>query len=102
MNENINEKCSILSGEYHLIGSSAMNYEMSLTFNDELLFITILTAASIFVVVLITFRSLAVPVILVLLVLLVGIPLMIVLICVKSAKKRRAKKAAQAEADNKK
>ena len=42
------------------------------------------------------------PVILVLLVLLVGIPLMIVLICVKSAKKRRAKKAAQAEADNKK
>ena len=66
--ENINEKCSILSGEYHLIGSSAMNYEMSLTFNDELLFITILTAASIFVVVLITFRSLAVPVILVLLV----------------------------------
>ncbi|MBR6273639.1 MAG: MMPL family transporter [Lachnospiraceae bacterium] len=64
----LNEKCEVLSGEYHLIGSSAMNYEMSLTFRKELLTITILTALAIFIVVLISFRSLVVPVILVLLV----------------------------------
>ncbi|MBR6873327.1 MAG: MMPL family transporter [Ruminococcus sp.] len=66
--ELVNEKCKALTGEYHLIGSSAMNYEMSQTFDSELLFITILTAAAIFLVVLITFRSVGVPLILVLLV----------------------------------
>lgn len=64
----LNEKCENLKGEYHLIGSSAMNYEMSLTFRKELLTITLLTAAAIFIVVLITFKSFAIPAILVLLV----------------------------------
>ena len=57
-----------LSGDYYLVGSSAMNYEMSRTFDKELLLITLLSAGAIFLVVLITFRSLAVPLILVLLV----------------------------------
>ncbi|MBQ4486979.1 MAG: MMPL family transporter [Oscillospiraceae bacterium] len=64
----LDRKCSELNGSYHLIGASAMNYEMGQTFEDEYLFITLLTAAAIFVVVLITFRSLTVPLILVLLV----------------------------------
>ncbi len=66
--DSIHAACSNLRGEYHLIGSSAMNDEMSRTFGREYLFITILTAAAIFLVVLLTFRSFAVPVILVLLV----------------------------------
>ena len=64
----VNELCNDLSGKYYLIGSSAMNYEMSLSFGDEQLLITLLTAIAIFIVVLITFRSIAVPIILVLLV----------------------------------
>ena len=46
-----------LQGEYHLIGSSAMNYEMSLTFGDELLLITVLTIVAIFLVVSLSFRN---------------------------------------------
>ena len=57
-----------LSGEYHLIGNSAMNHEMSKTFKHEMLMITLITALAIFVVVMLTFRSLIVPAILVLLV----------------------------------
>ncbi len=57
-----------LSGDYYLVGSSAMNYEMSQTFDKELLLITLLSAGAIFLVVLVTFRSLAVPLLLVLLV----------------------------------
>ncbi len=57
-----------LSGEYHLIGNSAMVNEMESGFSRELLLITLLTAVSIFVVVALTFRSLAVPAILVLIV----------------------------------
>ena len=64
----INELCNNLSGRYYLIGSSAMNYEMSQTFGNEQLLITLLTAIAIFIVVLITFRSIAVPIILVFLV----------------------------------
>lgn len=64
----LNDMCADLRGDYHLIGSSAMNYEMSQTFDRELLTITLLTAIAIFLVVLITFRSAAVPAILVLLV----------------------------------
>ncbi len=64
----VNDMCADLRGEHHLIGSSAMNYEMSQTFDKELLTITLLTAIAIFLVVLITFRSAAVPAILVLLV----------------------------------
>ncbi|MBP0966271.1 MAG: MMPL family transporter, partial [Oscillospiraceae bacterium] len=66
--DQINAACSNLHGDCHLIGSSAMNDEMSRTFGREYLFITLLTAAAIFLVVLLTFRSFAVPVILVLLV----------------------------------
>ena len=54
-----------MKGESYLIGNSVMNQEMKQNFSRELLTITLLTAAAIFVVVLITFRSLAVSVILV-------------------------------------
>lgn len=57
-----------LSGEYHLIGNSAMVNEMESGFSRELLLITLLTAISIFIVVAVTFRSLAVSAILVLIV----------------------------------
>ncbi|MDO4544226.1 MAG: MMPL family transporter [Clostridia bacterium] len=58
----------LLSGEYHLIGSSVMNYEMEGSFENEMLLIMALTAVSIFIVVAFTFKRIAVPVILVLLV----------------------------------
>ncbi len=57
-----------LEGEYYLIGESAMSYEMGKTFNGELLLITILTAAAIYLVVAIAFRSFVIPAILVVLV----------------------------------
>ena len=57
-----------LSGEYHLIGNSIMVEEMESGFGREQLIITLLTAASIFIVVALTFRSLAIPAILVLIV----------------------------------
>lgn len=57
-----------LSGDYYLIGDSAMSYEMAKSFSSELLFITLLTAIAIFIVVLITFRNFFVPLILVMLV----------------------------------
>ena len=60
-----NEK---LDGEYYLVGNAAMNYEMQKTFDNELLFITLLTALAIFIIVAITFKSLSIPLILVLLV----------------------------------
>ena len=55
-------------GRTCLIGNSAMSYEMQHSFNDELWTITLLTAAAIFLIVLVTSRSLAVPAILVLIV----------------------------------
>ncbi|MDY4959850.1 MAG: MMPL family transporter, partial [Lentihominibacter sp.] len=57
-----------LNKDYYLIGSSAMAYEMSCTFKDELNRITLITALLILLVVLITFRRLAAPVILVLII----------------------------------
>ena len=57
-----------LDKDYYLIGSSAMAYEMSCTFKDELNRITLITALLILLVVLITFRRLAAPVILVLII----------------------------------
>ena len=57
-----------LNGEYYLIGNSAMSREMQNTFSGELWTITMLTAAAIFLIVLITSRSFIVPVILVLIV----------------------------------
>lgn len=59
---------SQLTGDYYLIGSSPMTYEMENSFDAEMLLITILTALAIFLVVAITFKSLAVPTILVLIV----------------------------------
>ena len=65
----LREKCeSDLSGEYYLIGTSAMVDEMEQGFDRELLVITLLTALSIFIVVAFTFRSLVIPVLLVLIV----------------------------------
>ena len=55
-------------GEVYLIGNSVMAYEMQKSFDRELLSITLLTALAIFLIVALTFRSLAVPVILVLMV----------------------------------
>ena len=56
------------SGELKLIGMSAMTHEMSGSFGNELLFITLLTAIAIFIIVAISFRSMIIPMILVLLV----------------------------------
>ena len=56
------------SGEYYLIGNSAMNLEMTHTFGGELLFITILTAVVIYLIVALTTRSFIIPLILVLIV----------------------------------
>ena len=57
-----------LSGEYYLIGNSPMACEMVDSFSGELNFLTLLTAAAIFIVVMITFRSLCIPAVLILLI----------------------------------
>ena len=57
-----------LPGEHYLIGNSIMVDEMESGFGREQLVITLLTAISIFIVVALTFRSLAIPAILVLIV----------------------------------
>ncbi|MBQ6961543.1 MAG: MMPL family transporter [Clostridia bacterium] len=57
-----------LTGEYYLIGNSAMSREMQGSFGDELRTITLLTAAAIFLIVLFTARSFIIPALLVLIV----------------------------------
>ncbi|MBR5111258.1 MAG: MMPL family transporter [Clostridia bacterium] len=57
-----------LAGEYYLIGNSPMSFEMQASFNQELRTITMTTAAAIFLIVLISSRSLIVPALLVLIV----------------------------------
>ena len=57
-----------LTGDYYLIGNSAMSDEMRNTFSDELRTITMMTAAAIFLIVLISSRSFIVPALLVLIV----------------------------------
>lgn len=57
-----------LLGSYYLIGTSAMYHEMQQDFRGEVLLLTLLTAISIFIIVLISFRNLLVPTVLVLLV----------------------------------
>lgn len=52
--------------DYFLVGDSAMAYEMSQTFSDEMNFITVLTMLSIFAVVIWTFKSFFVSLLLVL------------------------------------
>ncbi len=65
--EAFSEKCrEKLEGKTWLIGASVMNEEMSQTFSAELNRITLLSAAAIFLVIAVTFRSLIVPLILVL------------------------------------
>lgn len=54
--------------EFYIIGNSPMAYEMSQSFQNELNFITVLTMIAIFVVVAVTFKSLAIPLILVLMI----------------------------------
>ena len=54
--------------EYYLVGESSMAVEMQETFTTEYAFITLLTAAVIFVIVAITFKSLFIPLVLVLLI----------------------------------
>lgn len=67
--DSLTELCDAkLENRVYFIGNTPMNYEMEQSFDKELLLITVLTAVSIFVVVLITFRSVWVPLILVLLV----------------------------------
>ena len=62
----LSAKLDGLSGKSYVIGSSAMEYEMAQTFDGELNKISLITMLAIFIVVLATFRSVAVPVILVL------------------------------------
>ena len=52
----------------YLLGNSALSREMENTFGKELAFIMLLSAVSIFIVVLLTFRSVTIPLMLVLLV----------------------------------
>ena len=67
--ENLHLLCdSQFSKEYYLIGSSPMYYEMSQTFRHEMLIMTLLTAVSIFIIVLLTFRNGLIPLMLVLIV----------------------------------
>lgn len=57
-----------LSHDYHVIGASQMYYEMSQSFHKEMIMMTALTAISIFLVVLLSFRNALIPLILVLIV----------------------------------
>lgn len=67
--ENLIKECDgKLEGNYYLIGNSPMSYEMSQSFDKEMLLITLLTAVAIFLVVALTFRSITIPLILVLIV----------------------------------
>ena len=60
------DRCEkLLEGEVWLIGTSVMNEEMAQTFDSELNRITLISAAAIFIVVALTFRSLIVPLVLV-------------------------------------
>ena len=54
--------------DIYIVGNSPMAYEMSKTFGDELNLITVLTMIFIFVVVIFTFKSVLIPIILVLLI----------------------------------
>ncbi len=67
--ENLNQLCdSNLKRDHYVIGSSQMYYEMSRTFRHEMLLMTLLTAVSIFLIVLLSFRNGLIPLMLVLIV----------------------------------
>ena len=62
----LSDRCkALLEGETWLIGTSVMNREMAQTFDQEMNRITLFSAAAIFLVVALTFRSLMIPLILV-------------------------------------
>lgn len=65
--ENTIDACSeeFDSGDYYLIGESVMYKEMKDGFKKELLFLTLLTVISIFLIVALTFKSVVIPTILV-------------------------------------
>ena len=56
---------SELDGQYWLVGKGPMVQEMAASFNDEFNFISLVTAAAIFLIVLITFRNIVIPAVLV-------------------------------------
>ena len=66
--KNINNDLNKLSKNSYLVGDSTMAYEMNNNFGSELNLITILTIIFILVVVLITFKSFIIPIILVLII----------------------------------
>ena len=66
--KNIKDDLSSETSKFYVVGDSLVAYEMSNTFNSELNFITILTMIFIFVVVVVTFKSILIPIILVLLI----------------------------------
>ena len=55
----------LFTEDYYIVGNSAMSHEVSKTFNDEYLFISIMTALAVFLVVAITFRKFSVPLLLI-------------------------------------
>ena len=64
--EKLTAKCDTqLNGTHYLIGESVMMNEMRNQFDSEMLLVTLITILSIFLIVAITFRSIAVPAILV-------------------------------------
>lgn len=64
----LKEICDAGLGEYYLVGNSAMVSEMNETFDRENLMITLITAISVFLVVLVAFRNPTLPIILTLVV----------------------------------
>ena len=54
-----------LSGNYYLVGNSAMSYEVSQTFDQEYLIISIVTAIAVFLVVSMSFRKFSVSLLLI-------------------------------------
>ena len=66
--ENINKDIKKIDNQSYLVGDSTMAYEMNHNFNKELNLITILTIIFIFVVVLFTFKSFIIPLVLVLII----------------------------------
>lgn len=67
--DRVNTICDdILDNDYYMIGESVMYSEMKAGFDDEILFITILTIISILVIVAISFKSILIPLILVMII----------------------------------
>ena len=66
--QNINNDIKALSSKAYLVGDSTLAYEMNNNFASELNLITVLTIIFIFVVVLFTFKSFIIPILLVLII----------------------------------